>query len=126
MEITAKLIECMETVQVSERFRKREFVVEYATNPDFPEYLKFELAQDRCELLDGFEAGQEVRIEFDLKGRRWTDPQGQVKYFNSLRAWRLNPAGAETEASTQPSPPSESVGPAPENLGSPDSDELPF
>ena len=116
----------METVQVSERFRKREFVVEYATNPDFPEYLKFELAQDRCELLDGFEAGQEVRIEFDLKGRRWTDPQGQVKYFNSLRAWRLNPAGAETEASTQPSSPPESVGPAPENLGPPDSDELPF
>ena len=126
MEITAKLIECMETVQVSERFRKREFVVEYATNPDFPEYLKFELAQDRCELLDGFEAGQEVRIEFDLKGRRWTDPQGQVKYFNSLRAWRLNPAGVETEASTQPSLPPESVGPAPENLGPPDSDELPF
>ena len=116
----------METVQVSERFRKREFVVEYATNPDFPEYLKFELAQDRCELLDGFEAGQEVRIEFDLKGRRWTDPQGQVKYFNSLRAWRLNPAGAETEASTQPSSPPESVGPALENLGPPDSDELPF
>ena len=116
----------METVQVSERFRKREFVVEYTTNPDFPEYIKFELTQDRCELLDGFEAGQEVRIEFDLKGRRWTDPQGQVKYFNSLRAWRLNLAGDETEESTQPLSPPESVGPAPENLGPPDSDELPF
>ena len=126
MEISAKLIECMETVQVSERFRKREFVVEYVTNPEFPEYLKFELAQDRCELLDGFEAGQEVRIEFDLKGRRWTDPQGQVKYFNSLRAWRLNPTGAEFEASTKPSPAPESMDPAPENLRTSDSDELPF
>ena len=85
MEITGKLLECMDTVQVSERFRKREFVLEYADNPEYPEYIKFELAQDRCELLDSFQPGQKVRVDFDLKGRRWTDPQGQVKYFNSLR-----------------------------------------
>ena len=54
MEITGKLLECMDTVQVSERFRKREFVLEYADNPEYPEYIKFELAQDRCELLDSF------------------------------------------------------------------------
>ena len=55
MEITGKLLECMDTVQVSERFRKREFVLEYADNPEYPEYIKFELAQDRCELLDSFQ-----------------------------------------------------------------------
>ena len=76
MEITGKLLECMDTVQVSERFRKREFVLEYADNPEYPEYIKFELAQDRCELLDSFQPGQKVRVDFDLKGRRWTDPQG--------------------------------------------------
>ena len=78
MEITGKLLECMDTVQVSERFRKREFVLEYADNPEYPEYIKFELAQDRCELLDSFQPGQKVRVDFDLKGRRWTDPQGPV------------------------------------------------
>ena len=55
----------MDTVQVSERFRKREFVLEYADNPEYPEYIKFELAQDRCELLDSFQPGQKVRVDFD-------------------------------------------------------------
>ena len=68
MEIKGKLIECMETVQVSERFRKREFVLEYADNPEYPEFIKFELAQERCELLDPFQSGQQVKVEFDLKG----------------------------------------------------------
>ena len=125
MEIKGKLIECMETVQVSERFRKREFVLEYTNNPEYPEFIKFELAQERCELLDPFQSGQQVRVEFDLKGRRWTDPQGQVKYFNSLRAWRLNEAGSENSSSPDPSNNSEEI-PLPENLGPPNSDEIPF
>ena len=125
MEITGKLLECMDTVQVSERFRKREFVLEYADNPEYPEYIKFELAQDRCELLDSFQPGQKVRVDFDLKGRRWIDPQGQVKYFNSLRAWRLDETASETSA-PPPSSGNPEETPLPENLGPPNSDEIPF
>ncbi len=125
MEITGKLLECLDTVQVSERFRKREFVLEYADNPEYPEYIKFELAHERCELLDPFQPGQKVRVEFDLKGRRWTDPQGQVKYFNSLRAWRLNEVASEASSPPDPSGGSEDI-PLPENLGPPNSDEIPF
>ena len=125
MEITGKLLECLDTVKVSERFRKREFVLEYADNPEYPEYIKFELAQERCELLDSFQPGQKVRVEFDLKGRRWTDPQGQVKYFNSLLAWRLNEVASETSPPPDPSGDSEDI-PLPENLGPPNSDEIPF
>ena len=125
MEITGKLLECLDTVQVSERFRIREFILEYADNPEYPEYIKFELAQERCELLDPFQPGQKVRVEFDLKGRRWTDPQGQVKYFNSLRAWRLNEVSSETSTPPDPSGGSEDI-PLPENLGPPKSDEIPF
>jgi len=93
MNITAKLLEKYETVQVSPKFKKREFVVEYAENPQYPEYLKFELVQDNCSRLDHFSVGQELEIHFNLKGRKWTDPQGTVKYFNSLQAWRLVVAG---------------------------------
>ena len=89
MEIKGKIKNISETVQISERFRKREFVVEYASNPDYPQPLQFEMVQDRCELLDTFEVGQEVEISFDLRGREWTNPQGQVKYFNTLQAWKL-------------------------------------
>ena len=89
MEIKGKIKKISETVQISDRFRKREFVVEYASNPDYPQPLQFEMVQDRCELLDPFEVGQEVEIFFDLRGREWTNPQGDVKVFNSLQAWKL-------------------------------------
>ena len=89
MEIKGTIKKISETVQISERFRKREFVVEYASNPDYPQPLQFEMVQDRCELLDSFQEGQQVEISFDLRGREWTNPQGQVKYFNSLQAWKL-------------------------------------
>ena len=90
-------------MQISERFRKREFVVEYASNPDYPQPLQFEMVQDRCELLDSFEVGQEVEIFFDLRGREWTNPQGQVKYFNSLQAWKL--VSEQSSVTTSPTTP---------------------
>ena len=89
MEIKGIIKKISETVQISDRFRKREFVVEYSNNPDYPQPLQFELVQDRCELLDSFQEGQEVEVHFELRGREWTSPQGQVKYFNSLQAWKL-------------------------------------
>ena len=116
MEIKATIKKISETVQISERFRKREFVVEYASNPDYPQPLQFEMVQDRCELLDSFQEGQQVEISFDLRGREWTNPEGQVKYFNSLQAWKLvaknnsaeppspKPAQRSSEPSTQEKP----------------------
>jgi hypothetical protein len=89
MDIKAKIIEIGETQQISDRFQKREFVVEYVENPQYPEYIKFEVIQDKVSMLDEYQVGEEVNVFFNLKGRKWTDPQGQVKYFNSLQAWRM-------------------------------------
>ena len=107
MEIKGKIKNISETVQISERFRKREFVVEYASNSDYPQPLQFEMVQDRCELLDSFEVGQEVEIFFDLRGREWTTPQGQVKYFNSLHAWKL--VSEQSSVTTSPTTPSQTT-----------------
>ena len=90
MEIKGKLIEKFNTANVTATFKKREFVVEYAENPQYPEFIKFELIQDKCDQLDSFNVGQELNISFNLKGRKWTDPQGVVKYFNSLQAWKIS------------------------------------
>ncbi|MBF0278219.1 MAG: DUF3127 domain-containing protein [SAR324 cluster bacterium] len=98
MEIQAKIIELFETVEVSDRFRKREFVVEFAENPQYPEYIKFEMVQEKCELLDHFKIGDEIEVSFNLKGRKWNSPQGEVKYFNSLQAWKLTPKNKEQDA----------------------------
>lgn len=96
MNITGKLLEKSETQDITDSFRKREFVVEYAENPQYPEFLKFELIQSNCDQLDGFEVGEDISISFNLKGRKWTDPKGEVKYFNSLQAWRLEKTGSSS------------------------------
>jgi hypothetical protein len=49
----------------------------------------FQLTQDKCSLLDAFMEGQQVEVSFNLKGREWTSPQGEVKYFNTLEAFRV-------------------------------------
>ena len=100
MNVSGKLVEIFDTVKIKDTFQKREFVLEYATNPKYPELVKFEMVQDKCALLDGFKVGQDVSVEFDLRGRKWTDKQGAVKYFNTLQAWRLSPADASKDSSS--------------------------
>ena len=92
MNIKGKILEINDTQQISNTFKKREFVVEYAENPQYPEFVKFELIQDKCDLLNNFNVGDELDVHINLKGRKWTDPKGEVKYFNSLQAWRLEAA----------------------------------
>ncbi len=92
MEVKGKLLEVFDEVQVNDRFKKREFVIEYADNPQYPEYIKLECIQDKCNMLDSFSIGQEINVSINLKGRKWTDPRGETKYFNTLQAWRIEPA----------------------------------
>ncbi len=98
MEIKAKILEIFESQQVTDTFKKRELVVEYGENPQYPEFLKFELIQDKCELLDEFSKGQKIEVHFNLKGRKWTDPKGVIKYFNTLQAWRILAEGSKPTA----------------------------
>ena len=102
MNINGKIIEIFETQKITDSFQKREFVMEYAENPSYPEYIKFELIQDRCTLLDPFNQGDEVSVEFNLKGRKWEDKSGVIKYFNSLQAWRIEEKKAATSQDPAP------------------------
>ena len=94
IETTGKLHTIFDTKQVSERFTKREFVVELADNPKYPQVVLFQLTGDRCTMLDGMSVGDQVRIEFSLRGREWRAPSGELKYFNSLDVWKIEPARA--------------------------------
>jgi hypothetical protein len=80
------------TVQVSEKFSKREFVLTENTS-QYPQDVLFQAVQDRCALLDTINVGEQVEVSFNLRGREWTSPQGEVKYFNSLDAWRIEKVG---------------------------------
>lgn len=92
METIGKLHAIFDTVQVSARFTKREFVVELADNPKYPQRVMFQLSGDRCSQLDSFKIGDEVRVEFSLRGREWQSPKGETKFFNSLDVWKVEPA----------------------------------
>ncbi|WNJ20721.1 DUF3127 domain-containing protein [Pontibacter sp. G13] len=89
--IQGTLHEIMATQQVTDRFRKREFVITVQDNPMYPpSYILFQLTQDRCEMIDNFQKGQMIAVDFNLRGRQWQSPQGEMRYFNSLEAWRVN------------------------------------
>lgn len=95
MEIKGKVYEVGTTQQVTDTLKKRELIVEYIENPQYPDYLKFEAANDRCDLLDKLKVGDEVEVSFNLKGRKYTDKSGKVGYFNQLQIWRINVLSTE-------------------------------
>jgi len=105
MQISGKLHAIHEAKQVTERFRKREFVLELSENTRYPQYVQFQLTGDRCERIDDFEIGDELQVEFRLGGREWKSPSGEVKYFNSLDVWNIERASGATSPSDEPPPP---------------------
>jgi hypothetical protein len=90
--VTLKVIN--ETQQVTEKFAKREFVVTDA-NTNYPQDIIFQATQDKCSILDQFQVNDRVDIAFNIRGREWKSPQGEIKYFNSLEAWRIERAESQ-------------------------------
>lgn len=88
-------------VQVSSSFKKREFVVTDSSGM-YPQDILFELAKDKCDMINAFMEGQEVEVSFNLRGREWVSPTGEVKYFNTLDAWRIENVGSTPQPSAQP------------------------
>lgn len=72
------------TEQVTEKFKKREFVLEISNDGAYVQKVLFTATRDNVEFLDTFKTGDSVDVEFDVKGREWTSPTGDIKYFNTL------------------------------------------
>ncbi len=131
-DITGKLIEKQDTVAVSDKFKKREFILETKESSgsfDFTEYIKFQLIMDKCSLLDSFQTGEDIKVHFNLRGRKW-EKDGKVSYFTNLDAWKLEKI-SEGNAAPQanPLPPDEIPIPGEDNFSSGqgvDVDDLPF
>ncbi|SMO82457.1 DUF3127 domain-containing protein [Solitalea koreensis] len=123
MEIKGKVHEISPVMNVTETFKKRELVIEFAENPAYPEFVKFEAIQDKVSLFDKCKVGEFVEVAFNLKGRAWTDKAGKTSYFNTLQVWKLTSLGADAGAPIQEEAPSFSA----PNISSPsDDDDLPF
>jgi len=75
--------------QITDTFKKREFILEITDNPQYPQYVKFEFVQDKCDLLNDFAENDMVDIEFNLNGRMH-EKDGVVNCFNCNQAWKIN------------------------------------
>ena len=124
-ELTGKLIEKFEITQISDTFKKREFVIERVENTsggmEFIDQIKFQLTQDRCGIIDSMDIDDEIRVSFNIRGRKW-EKDDRVSYFTNLEAWKIEKIAGTSDGLPPPSPPvnEEDVPPLDE------SDDLPF
>lgn len=94
LQVTGKLLVKYETQQVSDKFKKREFVLELGEEINgnvYTNYAKFQLVQNKCEILDRYNEGDTVTVDFNIKGNRW-ERDGKVNFISNLDAWRINSA----------------------------------
>jgi translation initiation factor IF-3 len=122
MVIEGKMYVKFETQQISDTFKKRDFVVEFIDNPLYPQYVTFQMIQDRVSLIDNIAVGDKIEVTFNLRGREWTTPQGEKKYFNTLEAWRVQKVES---AANNPAPVAQPVFDM-ADISSDSADDLPF
>ena len=81
-EIEGKLILKEDEQAISASFKKREFVIEVVNerNSDWNDFIKFQLTQYRCDLIDKYNANDQIKVSFNIRGRKW-EKNGQVSYF---------------------------------------------
>lgn len=96
LEVTGKLVVKYDTQVVNDRFKKREFVIEMAEEINgnvYTNYAKMQLVQNKCEIIDRYNIGDNVKVSFNIKGNKW-ERDGKVNYITNLDAWRVEAAGA--------------------------------
>jgi hypothetical protein len=122
--IKGKIHQISPDKQVTEKYKTREFVlfVENEKNPEYSDYITLQFSQAYCDLLDKFEIGHDVEVKFDVKGKKY-EKQGEVRYFNTLAAWKIEFVGAGTAAQQQSQ---KSVQQPPLPPQQVDNDDLPF
>ncbi len=125
MEVLGKVKVVGAEQQVSPTFRKRELVV--TTDEQYPQSIMIEFVQDKSDLLNNLAVGENVKVSINLGGREWVNPQGETKYFNSIKGWRVEKIQSEAPTAQQmpPMPAAEAFAPA-TNFKEEEHDDLPF
>ncbi|MCO4303920.1 DUF3127 domain-containing protein [Riemerella anatipestifer] len=127
MELQGTIKKIGETQTFPSGFQKRELVL--LTQEQYPQPINVEFLQEKVHALEPFSEGDAVKIGINIRGREWTSPQGEVKYFNSIIGWRIE----KTEGSSYQNEPTQAMN-APqattsssnENPFEDDDDDLPF
>ena len=125
MEVAGKIKVINAEQQVSASFKKRELVV--TTEEQYPQFISINFVQDKCDLLNNLQVGEEVKVAINLRGREWVNPQGETKYFNDIQGWKIDKVGtpAAQSQTMPPVPPTEAFAPA-NDFKEEEHDDLPF
>jgi hypothetical protein len=99
MNVKGKLIYKADENQISADFKKRDFVVE-TIEEMYPQKILIQLIQDKCRLLEMFNEGDIIDVSINIKGREWISPQGEVRYFNTIEAWKIDKIGSSEQLGT--------------------------
>lgn len=87
MDLKGELIRIYDTKQVSEKFTLREFVIE--TKEQYPQSIILQVSQEKCKVLDNYKLGDLVQVSINVRGRKWTDKEGNDRFFNTLEVWKI-------------------------------------
>jgi hypothetical protein len=90
MELEGTIFKKFDTQKVKDSFQKREFVIE-VQDGSYPQRIKMELTQDKCQLLDSYKEGDKIKVSFNIRGSEW-----QGKYFVNLQAWKIDGQGGSS------------------------------
>ena len=125
MEVTGKIKLIDQTKEVgSAGFKKRDVVV--TTDEQYPQSILVQFVQDKCDLLNNFQVGDAVKIDINLRGREWINPQGEAVYFNTIQGWRIGKAESAAPAGQAPPAPAAAAFPPATSLNEDEPDDLPF
>ena len=115
-----------DTQVVSDRFKKREVVIT-DNSGQYPQDISFQLTQEKTDAVNDLKVNDSVQVSFFIRGREWTSPQGEVKYFNSLDIWSIKKMeGAATGAAMGAQEPPMRTAEEVQSFTSSDDDDLPF
>ena len=124
MEVSGRVKVIGTEQQVSATFKKRELVV--TTDEQYPQTIMIEFAQDKCDLLNACAVGEEVKVSINLRGREWVNPQGETKYFNSIKGWRIEKLTSEAPQTQAPPTPAAAAFEPAVSFTEEEHDDLPF
>ena len=121
MEILGKVKVVGVEQQVSPTFKKRELVV--TTEEQYPQSIMIEFVQDKVDLLNSIAVGENVKVFINISGKEWINPQGEARYFNSIKGWKIEKQDTSKQS---PSPNTAQTNTNPQQAGGEEIDDLPF
>ena len=126
MEISGRIKVINAEQQISATFKKRELVV--STEEQYPQHILINFIQDKCDILNNYQVGENVKVGVNIRGREWVSPQNETKYFNDIQGWKVDRLSNDAPIQNKEMPPmpvAEAFAPA-TNFKEEEHDDLPF